>query len=86
LFGSGLVLPLVGADAGLGGGQDGGGGLVEVEVALAGELPHRDAFEAVGEVVGVVVEELADVGVRVEAGWVVRYRRRAPRRWPMFTE
>jgi hypothetical protein len=48
---------------------DGCCGLVEVEVALAGEDPGGDELEPVGEVV-VVVEYLADVGVRVEAGGV----------------
>ena len=49
--------------------MDGCGGGVEVEVALAVEDPGGDELEAVGEV-GVVVEDLADVGVGVEAGGV----------------
>src|SRR4051794_7718175 len=46
-----------------------GRGLVEVEVALAGELPGGDELEPDGDV-EVVIEELADVRVRRQAGRV----------------
>jgi hypothetical protein len=42
---------------------------VEVEVALADEDPRRDDLEALREVV-VDVEDLADVGLRIQAGRV----------------
>lgn len=48
---------------------DGGCGPVEVEVALAVEDPGGDELEPVGDVL-VVVEELANVGVRGQAGGV----------------
>ncbi len=46
---------------------DGSGRGGQVEVADTGELPGRDALEALGQVL-VGVEQLADIGVRVQAG------------------